>query len=59
MYALSTDDQKAADKNYVIKYLLKGFPVTSQFDTILLMFYPDLAKDLGMKSQTEARPVGR
>lgn len=59
MYALSIDDEKEADKNYVIKYLLKGFPVTSQFDAIFLTFYPDLAKDLGIKSQTEARPVGR
>lgn len=59
MYAIGIDDEKTANKNYVIKYLLKGFPVTSQFDTIFLLFFPDLAKDLGMKAQSESRPVGR
>lgn len=58
MYAIGIDDEKMADKNYVIKYFLKGFPITSQFDAVFLIFFPDLAKDLGMRSQTEARPVG-
>ncbi len=59
MYAIGVGDEKAQDKNYVVKYLLKGFPVTSQFDSIFLMFYPDLAKDLGMRAQSESRPIGR
>jgi len=27
-------------------------------DTILLLFFPDVAKDLGMKAQSEAKPMG-
>jgi len=59
MYYLGTDDVKEAEKNQVIKYFLKGFPVTYEFDLPLLLFFPDVAKDLGMKAQGEARPVGR
>jgi hypothetical protein len=28
-------------------------------DAALLMFFPDVAKDLGMKAQSEARPFGK
>lgn len=59
MYYLGRDNQKEADKNYVIKYYLKGLPVASQADTILLMFFPDIAKDLGMRAQSQARPMGK
>jgi hypothetical protein len=37
---------------------LKGFPVTYEFDLPILLFFPDLAKDLGMKAQSEAKPIG-
>jgi hypothetical protein len=59
MYAIGVGDEKLEKKNQVIKYVLKGFPVTSQADGILLMFFPDLAKDLGMKAQSQARPIGQ
>jgi hypothetical protein len=59
MYYITTDDEKAAKDNDVIKYFLKGFPVTYEFDIPILLFYPDLAKDLGMKAQAEARPIGQ
>ncbi len=59
MYYIETENEKAQEKNQVIKYLLKGFPITSQFDSILLMFYPDLAKDLGLKSSSQSRPIGK
>ena len=58
MYAIGIDDEKLQKKNQVIKYLLKGFPITSQFDSIFLLFFPDIAKDLGMKPQSESRPLG-
>lgn len=58
MYYITTDDEKAAKENKVIKYFLKGFPITYEFDIPILLFFPDLAKDLGMKAQTEARPTG-
>ena len=59
MYALGVGDEELAKKNQVIKYLLKGFPIASQVDAMLLMFYPDIAKDLGMKAQSEAKPFGK
>ncbi len=59
MYGMAIGDDKAVEKNQVIKYALKGFPITSQFDAIFLMFFPDLAKDLGMKAQSQARPFGK
>jgi hypothetical protein len=59
MYYLGTDDIKAAEKNQVIKYFLKGFPVTYEFDLPLLLFFPDLAKELGMKAQEQAKPLGQ
>ncbi len=59
MYYLGTDDVKAAEKNQVIKYFLKGFPVTYEFDLPLLLFFPDVAKDLGFKAQSEAKPLGQ
>jgi hypothetical protein len=58
MYYLGIDDVKEAEKNKVIKYFLKGFPVTYEFDLPILLFFPDLAKDLGMKAQSEAKPIG-
>lgn len=59
MYALGVGDEKKLKKNYVVKYLLKGGPVTSQADLPILLFFPDLAKDLGMRAQSESRPLGR
>lgn len=64
MYALSLGDGvgingKEVDENYVIKYGLKSLPVTSTLaDTVLLLFFPDVAKDLGMRAQSEAKPMG-
>jgi DNA-directed RNA polymerase specialized sigma24 family protein len=59
MYYIGVDDVKAQEKNQVVKYFLKGFPVTYEFDLPLLLFFPDVAKDLGMKAQGEARPIGQ
>jgi hypothetical protein len=64
MYALSLGDGVGIngdkiDENYVIKYGLKSLPVTSTLaDTVLLLFFPDIAKDLGMRAQSEAKPMG-
>jgi len=57
-YGLAVGDEKLVKKNYVIKYLLKTFPFTNQVEGMLPMFYPELAKDLGIKTSTQARPVG-
>jgi hypothetical protein len=52
MWALATDDEETADKTYVIKYLMKSFPMSNQASGLLPMFYPELAKDLGIKVQS-------
>jgi hypothetical protein len=52
MWALGTGDEELAEKTYVIKYLMKTFPFTNQAQGYLPMFYPELAKDLGIKVQS-------
>jgi hypothetical protein len=52
MWALGTGDEELADKTYVVKYLLKTFPFSNQMVGYLPMFYPELAKDLGIKVQS-------
>jgi hypothetical protein len=51
-WALLTGDDETAEKTYVIKYLMKTFPITNQMSGYLPMFYPALAKDLGIKIQS-------
>jgi predicted dinucleotide-binding enzyme len=51
-WALLTGDDEAAEKTHVIKYLMKTFPFTNQMQGYLPMFYPALAKDLGIKVQS-------
>lgn len=58
-YALAIGDEELEKKNYVIKYLMKTFPVSNQAAGMLPMFYPELAKSLGIKAQSEAKPMGR
>ena len=48
-YALATGDEKLEKSNMVIKYWMKTFPVANQMSGYLPMFYPQLAKDLGLK----------
>lgn len=52
-YALATGNKELEDKNYVIKYWMKSFPITSQGAGLLPMFYPELAKDLGIRMQSQ------
>jgi hypothetical protein len=52
-YAIATGNKELEDKNYVIKYWMRSFPLTSQAAGMLPMFYPDLAKDLGIKMQSQ------
>jgi hypothetical protein len=55
VYGLSIGDEELVDKNYVIKYAMKSFPITSQGNQILPLFYPELAKDLGIKTSSQGR----
>lgn len=56
-YAIAIGDEELEKKTFVIKYLMKSFPVSNQAAGMLPMFYPELAKDLGIKVQSQARPV--
>ena len=53
-YAIIVGDEDREDKTYVIKYLLRTFPITSQASAYLPIFYPDMAKDLGIKAQSSS-----
>lgn len=52
-YALATGNEALEDKNYVIKYWMRTFPITNQAAGLLPMFYPNIAKDLGIKMQSQ------
>lgn len=57
VYGLAIGDEEIQEKAYPIKYLMKSFPISNQATQILPIFYPDLAKDLGIKPTTQARPI--
>lgn len=57
MFGMVTGDEETVEKTQVIKYLMKSFPIANQAAGILPMFYPELAKDLGIRAQSQARPV--
>jgi hypothetical protein len=52
-YGIIIGDQEIQDDAKPIKYLMKSFPISSQASGILPMFYPDIAKDLGIKMQSQ------
>jgi hypothetical protein len=52
-YGIIIDDQEIRDDAKPIKYLMKSFPISSQAAGLLPMFYPELAKDLGIKMQSQ------
>ena len=51
-YYVAIGDEEMAEKNFVIKYAMRTFPFTNQMVGYLPMFYPDLAKELGIKMQS-------
>ena len=50
-FYILTGNEKLEKSNQVIKYWLKTFPFTNQFAGYMPMFYPELAKDLGIRMQ--------
>lgn len=58
VFGFAIGDEEMMKNANSIKYLMKTFPVTNQMQQYLPMFYPELAKDLGIKMQTQSRPVG-
>lgn len=57
MFGMVTGDEETVEKTQVIKYLMKSFPISNQAAGMLPMFYPELAKDLGIRAQSQARPI--
>lgn len=53
-YALAIGDDKTVEKTYVIKYGMRSVPLINQLSSYLPMFYPELAKDLGIKMQSQS-----
>ena len=51
-YAIIEGDEKMQEDNKVIKYWMRTFPFTNQIVGYLPLMYPDLAKDLGIKVQS-------
>jgi hypothetical protein len=50
-FGMIVGDEEIQDDAKPIKYLMKAFPIANQASGYLPMFYPDLAKDLGIKMQ--------
>jgi hypothetical protein len=53
-YLYVQPDEKEVKKNFVLKYLMKTFPATSQIGAYLPAFFPEVAKDLGIKAQSQS-----
>jgi hypothetical protein len=53
-YALVIGDEELEESNKVIKYVMKQFPVLNQVQQYLPMFVPEVAKDLGIKAQSQS-----
>jgi hypothetical protein len=51
-WALATGDVETAEDVKVIKYWMKTFPFTNQMAGYLPMFFPELAKELGLRVQS-------
>ena len=54
LFYLYEGDEKAVKKNFVLKYAMKSFPIGAQVGAYLPMFYPEAAKDLGIKAQSQS-----
>jgi hypothetical protein len=52
-FGLVVGSEKIQEDAKPIKYLMKSFPMSSQAASYLPMFYPELAKDLGIKMQSQ------
>jgi len=48
--------EKSEKEIKVLKYVMKSFPIMYQMEQMLPMFYPEMAKDLGIKMSSESKP---
>jgi hypothetical protein len=54
MFGLALGKEDWVDDAKPLKYLMKTFPISNQAAQYLPMFYPDVAKDLGIKMQSQS-----
>jgi hypothetical protein len=52
MFGLIIGDEEMVDDAHPIKYIMKSFPITNQMSQYLPIFFPNSAKDLGIKMQS-------
>lgn len=52
-YYIAVGDEEMEEKNMVIKYGMRSLPFTNQAASWLPVFYPELAKDLGLRVQSQ------
>jgi hypothetical protein len=52
MFAIGVGDEELEEKTKVIKYIMRTFPFANQMAGYLPLIYPDVAKDLGIRVQT-------
>jgi len=50
-WAIATGNEELEKDTKVIKYWMRTFPFTTQMAAYMPMFYPELAKDLGIRMQ--------
>ncbi len=54
MFGLALDNEEWVEDAKPIKYLMKQFPVSNQLVQYLPLFVPEVAKDLGIKTQSQS-----
>lgn len=52
MFAIGVGDEELEEKTKVIKYVMRTFPFANQMTGYLPLIYPDVAKDLGIRVQS-------
>ena len=54
MFGMTIGDEERVEKAHPIKYLMKSFPITNVGQAYIPMFSPELAKDLGIRVQSQS-----
>ena len=54
MFGLALSNDEWVESSKQIKYLMRQFPVLSQMAQYMPMFVPEVAKDLGIKAQSQS-----
>lgn len=54
MFGLALDNEEWVESAKPTKYLMKTFPITTQIANYMPMFAPEVAKDLGIKAQSQS-----